>query len=182
LEVRLIRKDKEGKVEDLKNIFKNTDSIIFTDHSGLKSESTYSIRTKLADLDSTLKIIKNTLALRAVKQIYDDVDFERMLKGPTSMVVCGAEPAVVAKLIKSFMREFETFKIKGGLFDGRIYEAAGVERLATLPSKEVLISQLLGLFNNPMGSLVNVLSAVPRNLAMVLDAVRQQKEQSGSVN
>jgi large subunit ribosomal protein L10 len=173
----LIRKEKETKVDDLKNVFAAQNPVIFTDHSGLKAENTYFIRNRLSEISSTLKIIKNTLALRAANQVYDDVDFSEMLKGPTSMVVCGVEPAVVAKLLKTFLREFETFKIKGGLFEGKIYKAEGVERLATLPSKEVLISQLLGILNSPMTGLVNVLSALPRNLAAVLNAVRLQKEQ-----
>jgi len=173
----LVRQDKIEKVEEIKKIFEEADSIIFADHSGLKAENTYYIRTKLSEIEATLKILKNTLALRAATQVYQDIDFSNLFKGPTSMVVCKKDAVAAAKLLKSLMREFETLKIKGGLFEGKIYGPENVDRLATLPPKEVIIAQLLGLLNNPLTRLVGVLSALPRNLVVVLDAVRKQKEQ-----
>ncbi len=176
MEVNLVKQYKIEKVEDFKNIFKNYQSLIFADHSGLKAENMYYIRTKLSETEANLKILKNTLALRAASQVYEEIDFSEIFKGPTSMVVCKKDAASVAKLLKSLMKEFETLKIKGGLFEGKIYGPEGVERLATLPTKDVLLAQLLGLLNNPIVGLVTVLSALPRNLAVVLDAVRQKKE------
>jgi len=173
----VIRKDKIKKVEDIKDIFEQRKSIIFTDHSGLKAENTYSIRIKLSEADSTLRIIKNTLAIRAAKQVYDDIDLETVFKGPTSMIVCGEDMVSAAKLAKSFAKEFETFKIKAGIMEGRLYDGPSVEKLATLPSKEILIAQFLGLLQNPLTRLVTSLSGVPRNLVLALEGVRKQKEQ-----
>lgn len=172
----MLKKEKIEKVEDLKKIFEEADSIIFTDHSGLKAENSYFIRSKLTEVEATFKIIKNTLAIRAVDQVFKDVDFSSLFKGPTSMVVCGKDAAIVSKILKGLSKDFETFKIKGGFFEGKIYDSESIERLSSLPSKEIIISQLLGLLNNPMVGLVTTLSALPRNLAAVLDAVRQQKE------
>jgi len=175
----LVRKDKIKKVEDIKDIFEKKTSIIFTDHSGLKAENTYSIRTKLSEANSTLRIIKNTLAIRAAKQVYDDIDLETVFKGPTSMIVCGDDMVSAAKLAKGFAKEFETFKIKAGLMEGRLYDGPSIEKLAMLPSKAVLIAQLLGLMQNPLTRLVTSLSGVPRNLVLALEGVRKQKEQEG---
>ncbi|MBN1298550.1 MAG: 50S ribosomal protein L10 [Actinobacteria bacterium] len=174
----MIRQDKIKKVEDIKGIFEQKKSIIFTDHSGLKAENTYSMRTRLSEIDSTLRIIKNTLAVRAAKEAYEDIDLEEIFKGPTSMIVCGQDMVSAAKLAKIFGKEFETFKIKAGIMEGKLYDGASVEKLATLPSREVLLAQLLGLMLNPLISFVSVLSVVPRNLALVLDSVRKQKEEA----
>lgn len=174
----MVRKDKIKKVEDIKDIFEQGKSIIFTDHSGLKAENTYSIRIKLSEADSTLRIIKNTLAIMAAKQVYDDIDLETVFKGPTSMIVCGEDMVSAAKLAKGFAKEFETFKIKAGIMEGKLYDGSSVEKLATLPSREILLAQLLGLFNNPLTRLVTSLSGVPRNLVLALEGVRKQKEQA----
>lgn len=174
----MVREDKIAKVEDIKNIFEKKGNIIFTDHSGLKAENTYQVRNRLAEIDAMIKIIKNTLALRAVSQIYEELDFSEVFKGPTSMVVCSGNMVSAAKLIRNFMKEFETFKIKAGLLEGKLYNAESIEKLASLPAKEVLLAQLLGLFKNPMAKLVTVLNGIPGNLVLVLESVRRQKEQA----
>jgi len=174
----LLKKDKIEKVEEIRNIFESSGSIIFTDHSGLKAENTFSIRESLAQVNAILKIIKNTLAIRAVSQVYADTDFTEVLKGPTSLIVCGGNVVPVAKIIKNLTREFETLKIKAGILEGKLYGSDLVDRLASLPSKEVLLAQLLGLLQNTMVRFVTVLNRIPQSLAVVLNAVKQQKEQA----
>ena len=174
----MLKKDKIGKVEEIREIFKNADNIIFADHSGLKAENTFSIRNDLASLDATLRIIKNTLAIRAVSQVYSGTDFTEVFKGPTSLIICGKNVVAAAKLIKNLTRDFETLKIKAGILEGKLYGSDLVDRLASLPSKEVLIAQLLGILQNPLTGLATVLNRLPQNLSLVLDAVRHQKEKA----
>lgn len=166
------------KVDEIRNIFETKENIMFTDHSGLKAENTFSIRNSLYEIDAVLKIIKNTLALRAVNEVYSDLDFTEVFKGPTSMVICGENIIGTAKLLKGFLKQYESFKIKAALIEGRILNAGEIDRITTLPPKEVLLSQLMGLMQNPLTRLVNALSATTRDLASVLDAVRKQKEQA----
>ena len=174
----MVREDKKIKVEDIKSIFSEETDIIFTDHSGVNSENTYDIRNKLADIDAKIKIIKNTLALIAANQVYSELDLSEILTGPTS-IISARDIAAAAKLAKSFTRNFETFKIKAGIIDGKLYDSENINKLASLPSKEILIAQLLGLLLNPLTGLVTVLSGVPKNLVVVLDAIKKQKEQTG---
>lgn len=174
----MIKEEKKAKVEDIKSVFESGKAIIFADHSGIKSESTYSIRNRLYDIEATFKIVKNTLSLLAAGKAYEDINLEDIFKGPTSFIISGENVVKAAKLAKDFQKEFELFKIKGGVIDGKLIDAQGIERLATLPPREVLLAQLLGLMMNPLTGLVTALSGVSRNLVTVLDAVRKQKEQA----
>ena len=81
-----------------------------------------------------------------------------------------------SKLVKNFTKEFESFRVKAGIFENKLFNAADIERLAILPSKEVLISTLAAVLQLPISRFVNTLSGVTRNLVVVLEAVRQKKE------
>jgi len=174
----LVREDKIVKVEDIKEVLKSGRGIIFTDHTGLKAEDTYKMRNRLSEVDAYIKIIKNTLALLAANQVYKDISFSEVFKGPTSMVVSGEDIINTAKLIKDFTKTYETFKIKAGLIEGKLLSADNMERLAGLPSREVLIIQLLGIMQNPIVRLVSTLKGTLGNMVIVLDMIRRQKEQA----
>lgn len=172
----MLRQDKIDKVEEVKAIFEKGKGLIFADHSGIKAEDSVKIRNRLADIDAYIKIIKNTLALIAAEKVLEEIDLSQVLKGPTSIIVSGENMVSTAKLVKNFTKEFESFKVKAGIFENKLFGAADIERLAVLPSKEVLISTLAGMLQLPINRLVNTLSGVTRNLVVVLDAVRQKKE------
>jgi len=174
----LIKEEKKEKVEDIKSVFESGSPIIFADHTGLKAENMFKIRNKLADADAYIKIVKNTLALLAAGQVHADMDLSQIFTGPTSMIVSGENIVISAKLVKEFVKEFDTFKVKGGIIENKIVGSEAIERLSSLPSREVLIAQLLGVMMNPAARLVTALSGVPGNLVAVLDAIRQQKEQA----
>lgn len=174
----MVKKDKIEKVEEIRTIFETSKSIMFTDHSGLKAENAFKIRNSLSEIDAILKIVKNTLALRAVAEVYKELDFTEIFSGPTSIVICEQDMISTAKLLKGFLKEFESFKIKGALLEGKIYNSEEVNKISSLPPRDVLISQFIGLLNNPATRLVSSLSGITRNLASVLDAVRAQKEQA----
>lgn len=172
----MVRQDKIDKVEAVKTIFESGRGLIFTDHSGIKAEDSVKIRNRLADVDAYIKIIKNTLALIAAEKVLEEIDLSGVLKGPTSIIVSGENMVNTAKLIKNFTKEFESFRVKAGIFENKLFGAADIERLAILPSKEVLIAALAGMLQLPINKLVNTLSGVTRNLVVVLEAIRQKKK------
>lgn len=174
----MVREDKIAKVEDIKGILESGHGIIFTDHTGLKAEDTFQMRNRLAEIDSYIKIIKNTLALLAANQVYKDMGFSEVFKGPTSMVVSGENIINTAKLVKDFTKIYETFKIKAGLIDGRLLSADNIERLASLPSRKVLITQLLVIMQNPLIRFISALSYNVRNMVIILEMIRRQKEKA----
>jgi large subunit ribosomal protein L10 len=172
----LARQDKVDKVSNIKFIFQSGRGLIFTDHSGIKAEDSVKMRNRLADIESYIKIIKNTLALIAANEVFENIDLAGILKGPTSIIVSGQNIVSTAKLVKEFSKQFESLKIKGGIFENKLYGSEGVERLASLPSREVLLTNLASMMQSPISNLVNLLSALPRNLVIVLDSIRAQKE------
>ena len=173
----MVREDKIVKVEDIRKILESSSGIIFTNHSGLKAEDTFQMRNRLTEVGSYIKIIKNTLALIAAKKVYEDINFSEVFKGPTSMVVGGQNIIDAAKLVKDFTKIYESFKIKAGLIDGKLFSADSIERLAGLPSKEVLVAKLLGVMQNPIARLILTLNFNIRNMVVILDMIRKQKEQ-----
>ena len=174
----MIREEKKSKVQDIKGVFESGKAIIFTDHSGVNAESTYSIRNRLHDVQASLKIVKNTLSLLAAGEAYKDLSLEEIFKGPTSLIISEDNVVKAAKLARDFQKEFELFKIKGGLIDGKLFNAEEVLRFAALPPREVLLAQLLGVMMNPLTGLVTVLGGVSRSLVVALDAIRKQKEEA----
>jgi large subunit ribosomal protein L10 len=175
----LASEEKIAKVEEIKSILENVGGIIFTDHTGLDAENLYSIRNKLYEINARIRIIKNSLTLLAANKVYESIDFTEVLTGPTS-IVSGDDIIVAARLVKGFAREFETFRIKAGIIDGKLYDSKSINRIASLPAKEVLVAQFLGLLNIQVVSLVTILNNIPGSLVGVLDMVRKQKEQQSA--
>jgi len=173
----VVKKEKKEKVEAIKGLFSESSGLIFTDHTGLSVEGSVVVRDKLAENDAYLKILKNTLALIAAKEIFKDIDLEDILKGPTSVVASKEDIADTAKIIKDFEKEHGTLKIKGGILEEKVLSAENVTKIAGLPSKEVLLTNLAVTMNAPITKLVMALAGLPRNLVMVLDGIRKQKEE-----
>lgn len=170
------KKENMDAVASIKEIFEKNEGLIFTDHSGLKAQDAVAVRDKLIETGSYLRIIKNTLALIAAREVFSDIDLEEVLTGPTSIIVAEKDIAGTAKIVKEFSRELKALNIKAGILENRLIDSSTVEKLAGLPSREVLLVQLVTAVQAPISGLVNTLSGLSRNLVMVLDAVRAKKE------
>lgn len=175
----MAREEKIAKVEEIKGILESSSGIIFTDHTGLNAESIYDIRTKLYEINARIRIIKNTITLLAAKQVYDEIDFSEVLTGPTS-IISGDDIIVAAKLAKEFAGDHETFNIKAGVIDGKLYDSGSIKKIASLPAKEVLISQVIGLMGNPLTRLATVLNNIGTNLVSVINMIKTQKEKQAA--
>jgi len=163
-------------VENIKKVFMENEGIIFTDHSGLKAQDAVVIRDKLIEADSYLRIIKNTLGLIAAREVFSDIDLEEILIGPTSMVIVEKDIISAAKIVKEFSKELKALKIKAGILDSKFIDADSMEKMADLPSREVLLIQIVTAMQAPISGLINTLSGITKNLVMVLDMVRSKKE------
>ena len=171
----MAKQEKVDKVDELKEIFKNSCGLIFADHSGLKAEDAVGVRDKLVEVNSYLKIIKNTLALIAAKDVFKDLNLEEVLKGPTSIVVSGEDMISTAKVIEDFSKDLDVLKIKAGIFENRLLNPEEVEKFASLPGREVLLTNLVISIKSPITKLVNVLSALTRDLVLVLSVIKEIK-------
>ena len=100
---------------------------------------------------------------------------DELLEGPSAFVFADADPAAAAKVIKNFAKDNENLSIKGGMMEGEQYDAAQVEAIAALPSKEELIGQIAGMISGVARGLATSINGVPRGLAQSLQQVAEQK-------
>jgi large subunit ribosomal protein L10 len=170
------KQEKIDEVKKIKKLFEENNGLIFTDHSGLKAGDAVIVRDKLVGMDSYLRIIKNTLALIAARDVFRDMRFDEVLIGPTSVVVCQKDFASTAKAITEFSKKLEALKIKAAIMDGVFLDPANVKIIADLPSREVLLADLARSMKAPIYQLVNILGGFSRNLVMVLNAIKEKKE------
>lgn len=168
-------KMKQETVSEVADKFERAQSIIVIDYRGLTVEEVSKLRTDCRNAGVEYKVIKNNILKRAADSLnYQDMD--ELFKGPTA-VAFGFEDAVApAKIISKFLNDTKKTEIKGGLLEGEVIDAAGVERLAKLPSREELIAKMLGSMNAPITNFVGTLAAIPASFVRVLNAIRESKE------
>jgi large subunit ribosomal protein L10 len=168
------RPDKVEMVERLAADLRATDVFYFVDYRGLTHSEASELRNRLAKVDASFKVVKNTLTKRAAAEAGIE-GLDEMLQGPTAIAYCFGDPVQVAKTIQDFIKDSKKATIRGGRLQRSILTASEVEKLATLPSREQLIGQLVGLVAAPLAGLVGVLGGPIRGLVLVLGQVEDQK-------
>lgn len=171
----LQRDEKEAIVAEMTEQLGNAEAVVVTDYRGLDVAEISDLRRKLRECGSQLQVIKNTLAQRA----FADADIElpeEMLLGPTAVALLFEELASPAKVLLECAKKTGRLAIKGGLMGGRLLDADGVTALSTLPTREELLSQVLGVITAPQRGTVTVLQAPMRDFLNVLNARVKEME------
>lgn len=179
---------KRAKVDEIAKKIKDTPVTILTDYrgnqAGLNIKQLDKLRSKLAEKETEYKILKNSLTALAVKKLKLDEMLEH-LEGPTAIVFGKDDPSAIAKIIVDFTKDKITSvnpeglpRIKIGYIDGQIMDSTGIRRLASLPSKSVLYSQVIAGVQSPLYGLVNVINGTMNKLVWCLEAIKKKKEQS----
>src|SRR3954462_3994476 len=167
------RPEKEQLVTELKEKLQGATALYYTDFTGLNVKRMTDLRRRLRKANVEYVVIKNTLALRAVNE---SGLVGQKLKGPTGIVVA-KDPVAAAKVITDFAKENDKRpSVKGGMFDGRAVNAAQVAKLASMPSREQMLSQLGGYMQAPMTQMVTAMNSLLSNFAGVVEALRTQRE------
>lgn len=168
-------KKKSELVQQLKEKIEKAPVVILLDFKGIDANSISDFRKALKKNNAELKVVKNTLLYRACNgtQLYDKID---LFKEQTALIIGYEDIVAPAKLLKEFLKGKEDAKVKGGLVEGVYADAQKIDYLASLPSKEVLVAQLLAVLQAPITNLVRVLNALPQKTVLVLDAIRKEKE------
>jgi len=166
---------KQALVDGIREKLEASQAVILVDYCGLTAEQMSNLRRRLKEKDSELRVVKNTLALRASEStaLAQALD---LFKGPTAFVFGYKDPVETAKVLVKFSKEAEQLRLKGGLIEGKVYGAEGVDAMSRLPSREVLLATLLANFNAPIAGFVNVLAANLRGLVTVLNAIKDKRE------
>src|SRR5216683_654539 len=173
------RADKQAELDQLEAAFKGSDSAILVDYKGLNVPQVTELRRQLRSAKASYKVVKNTIAKRALKGTSFAV-LEKYFEGTTAVAYTSTDPVALAKTLTTFGKTTPTLQIKAAVVQGRAIKPADVAALAALPGKPELYAQLLGTLNAPMVQLVTVLSATSRSLVNVLAAVEKKKQEGQS--
>lgn len=172
------RTEKSELAQSLKEKFVKAKVSIFADYKGLTATQADDLRRQLRAHKAEVKVLKNNIARLLTKDGKMGADAKVVmdsLVGPTMVAFAYGDPAAAAKTIHKFAQDNEALKLKDSLMGEKRIDAAGVEELAKLPAKEVLLAKLLGTMNAPISNFVGVLAAVPRSLVTVLAAIEDKK-------
>lgn len=171
---------KQKDLDALADRFKQANAAMLVSFKKMTVAKDQELRQQLREAGVTYSVVKNALARKAAA----GTPLEPMadqFKGVTAVALSTSDPVALSKAISKFAKANpEVFSFKVGLVEGKVIELKDVESIASLPSREELISKMLFLINAQAQRLVTVIQAVPRNLAVVIDQVRAQKEAQGA--
>jgi large subunit ribosomal protein L10 len=175
LDMAVTKARKTEQVEKLSKDLSNVSHMVVATYTRLTVAQDYELRKALRGVGAKYQVVKNTLAERAAK----GTKVEGALKdlaGVTSIAYTTGDPVAMAKALTKVAKDAPEFTFKVGVVEGRVISVKEIESLATMPSKEELMSKLLFLINAPAQRLATAINAVPRNLAVVIDQAVQQKK------
>lgn len=169
--------NKQQHLENLINHIKNSEGFLFTEYQGLKVEELNELRKNLRGVNSKYCVTKNTLMSIALRNTGIEIPLDQ-IKGPVGLVFVNnkEDPVNPVKKVIEFSKEHEKLKIKSGYLFGKFFQLKEVIELSKLPSKDVMISQFIGLLKGQIFNLVSVLKCNLYNLVSVLNQIKQRKE------
>ena len=162
------------QVKELKENFSKANAIYFTEYHGLYVGDITKLRSEFFKADVEYKVAKNTLIKLAAEQNKIS-GLDEVLIGSTAIAIAYDEPVAPAKVIKEFTKDNDLPTVKGILFDGEFLPGEEFKKLADMPSKEELLSQLVAMLSSPLQKLVSTLIAPIQNAVGVLNNLKEQK-------
>ena len=169
------RVEKDSEVEALRREFQEAPHALLVGFQGIKVSDDERLRRELRQANLSYKVVKNTLAILASEGTPMEQLKEKFI-GATAVALSKDDPVTLAKVLSKWAKESPIFTFKAGIVEGRAIEVKDIEALSNMPAKEVLVSKIMFLINSGAQRMAVVTSAVSRNLAVVIDQVRAQKE------
>ena len=168
------KNEKAEAVEALKAAIAAQRGTVVAEYRGLKVSEITALRKKLRAIDAEVRVVKNTLIRRAA----EGTPFGELagyFTGPTAVAFSHGDPVAMAKVMKEFAAASPKVTLRAGFVEGKVLSAKDVETLASVPSRDVLLSRLVGGLASPITRLARAFSDPPRKLVYVLESIRKQK-------
>ena len=157
-----VLESKKAQVAEIIEVLKSAQTGVLVDYRGLTVAEDTQLRKQLREAGIAYKVYKNTLVSRAV----EGTEFESLrevLEGPSAFAISTDDSTAPASIIAEFAKKAPKLEIKAGVVEGTYYDAAGMNQIATIPSREVLLGRLLGSMQSPIANLARVLNQIAEN-------------------
>ncbi len=169
----MVKQYKVDEVGVLVEKLKEKSNFILTDYSGVKVNDLAGLRRQLREKNAQYKVVKNNLFKRALEEAgYQQID--NHLKGPIAVAFAGEESGEMAKVLKEFAEKNDKFSYSAGILDNVLYDENQIKKIADLPSKEALLSQIMSLVNGPGTGIAvgtnQIMSSLARGIKAVAEA------------
>lgn len=175
----ITREKKETLLQEYKEMLANAQVALVTGYQGLNMGELTALRRQLRDAGIQFRVVKNTLVRMALADLGASMP-DDLWREANALAVSKADPAVAAKMLSEYAKGEPRLVIKAGFLGKEFVDAAGINALASLPSREVLLAQVLAGIQSPITGLVTVLSGLTRGLVNVLEARRRQLEKAAA--
>jgi large subunit ribosomal protein L10 len=169
------REDKKKDFEELRKALEAASNVFVTGFEKMTVDQDYNLRKTVRGVGGNYKVVKNNIAEIASAGMPAN-EVLKNLKGMTSLAYTSADPVALAKALTTYAKTNPAFTFKAGMVEGRAIDIKAINELASMPPKEVIYAKLLYLINAPAQRVLTAMSAVGRNLAVVLDqGVKEEK-------
>lgn len=170
------RQEKETVVSELKENFASSTGLFLVGYRGMTVAQLQRLRKMVRQNQGHLKVAKVRLVKRAIEGLPGSEDLAPLLKEQVALIFAEKESPAIAKVIYDFAKGNEALKIVAGYIDASVLPAAAISRIATLPSRDVLLAQLCGTLKAPMSRLVGLFSGMQTKLVVVVKQIEQKKQ------
>ena len=177
---KLNKQEKGVLIADLKDKFSRAKAVVFTDYKGMTVAELTQLRILLRKSSLDYGIVKNTLAKIASRDTDVSVA-EDYFKGPIGIAVGYDDPVLVVKKILEFAKGNDKLQVKGAVVEGKFCEPKEVREIAALPSREILLSMLAGVFQAPLSQMAGVLTATVTSFAYAVEALNNKKNNENNI-
>ncbi|HMD31084.1 MAG TPA: 50S ribosomal protein L10 [Candidatus Acidoferrales bacterium] len=167
--------DREKKVEELHSELAQVSTVILSTFQGIKVEEDTRLRRAVEAAGGSYQVVKNTLAERAAQGTQAE-PLLKSLAGTNSIAITASDPVALAKVLTKFAKDVPAYQFRSGIVEGRVVSVGEIQQLASLPSKEDLMSKVMFLLLSPAQRVASVTAAVARNLAVVVNEAAKENK------
>ncbi len=164
---------KKAQVAEVIDVLKEAQTGVLVDYRGLTVEEDTALRTKLREANVKYFVMKNTLLLRAAKEVGLEA-LEEALHGPTAIAVSSEDAVAPAKVLADYAKENEKLEIKSGFMDGAVMSLDEIKKLAATPNMDTLIAKMMGSLNSPISSLARLLATIADGGVEIADLIAKK--------